>query len=199
MPAAAACKLDMLLALGSSSAAPLQAGAGTSSTAAAQRHGSHTSFLAPCPLLRAGLGVKLVVVIGARPQINAAMREQGVEPRYEHGYRVTDADSMQARAAGWTGYSAALHGALYALAEGSTVPAAWRLRCLRCLLPRLLMEGAGAAAPLGGSRLGCRQAAWLDWPPCRRPYVRRGMPEWRSSHGCQRRGGRAAAVGAGTA
>ncbi|KAL4423548.1 hypothetical protein ABPG77_006571 [Micractinium sp. CCAP 211/92] len=50
-----------------------------------------------------GLGVKLVVVIGARPQINAAMREQGVEPRYEHGYRVTDADSMQAaiRAAGY--------------------------------------------------------------------------------------------------
>ena len=50
----------------------------------------------------AGLGAKLVIVIGARPQINKAMRESGVEPRYEHGYRVTDAASLQAaiRAAG---------------------------------------------------------------------------------------------------
>ncbi|EFN52161.1 hypothetical protein CHLNCDRAFT_7287, partial [Chlorella variabilis] len=49
-----------------------------------------------------GLGAKLVIVIGARPQINKAMRESGVEPRYEHGYRVTDAASLQAaiRAAG---------------------------------------------------------------------------------------------------
>lgn len=55
----------------------------------------HLRPCAPVPR-RAGLGVKLVVVIGARPQINAAMRERGVEPRYEHGYRVTDAESMQA-------------------------------------------------------------------------------------------------------
>ena len=50
----------------------------------------------------AGLGVKLVIVIGARLQINQAMRATGVEPRYEHGYRVTDAASLQAaiRAAG---------------------------------------------------------------------------------------------------
>lgn len=50
---------------------------------------------APCPP-SAGLGVKLVIVIGARLQINKAMRESGVEPRYEHGYRVTDAAAMQA-------------------------------------------------------------------------------------------------------
>lgn len=43
-----------------------------------------------------GLGAKLVVVIGARPQINKAIRESGSEPRYEQGYRVTDALSLQA-------------------------------------------------------------------------------------------------------
>ncbi|KAK9810524.1 hypothetical protein WJX72_012135 [[Myrmecia] bisecta] len=43
-----------------------------------------------------GLGVQLVVVLGARPQINEALREQGAEPRYELGSRVTDALAMQA-------------------------------------------------------------------------------------------------------
>lgn len=37
-----------------------------------------------------------MVVIGARPQINKAIRESGSEPRYEQGYRVTDALSLQA-------------------------------------------------------------------------------------------------------
>ena len=40
--------------------------------------------------------MRLVVVIGARLQINQAMRAAGVEPTYAHGYRVTDAASMQA-------------------------------------------------------------------------------------------------------
>lgn len=43
-----------------------------------------------------GLGVKLVIVIGARPQINRAVRERGAEPQYAHGYRVTDPASLQA-------------------------------------------------------------------------------------------------------
>ena len=50
----------------------------------------------PTPSSLTGLGVKLVVVIGARPQINQAVRARGGEPRYEHGYRVTDPASMQA-------------------------------------------------------------------------------------------------------
>ena len=49
-----------------------------------------------CPPRPAGLGVRLVVVIGARLQINQAMRAAGVEPRYAHGCRVTDAATMQA-------------------------------------------------------------------------------------------------------
>lgn len=48
------------------------------------------------PPMHAGLGVKLVVVIGARPQINKAVRESGAEPQYAHGYRVTDPASLQA-------------------------------------------------------------------------------------------------------
>ena len=39
--------------------------------------------------------MKLVVVLGARPQINAAVRAAGAEPRYAHGYRVTDPASLQ--------------------------------------------------------------------------------------------------------
>lgn len=40
--------------------------------------------------------MRLVVVIGARMQINAAVRAGGGEPRYAHGYRVTDPASLQA-------------------------------------------------------------------------------------------------------
>lgn len=43
-----------------------------------------------------GLGVKIVVVLGARPQINEAVRESGQEPTHTHGYRVTDAISLSA-------------------------------------------------------------------------------------------------------
>ena len=40
------------------------------------------------------LGVRLVLVHGARPQIEERMRERGVEMRYEHGIRVTDTPAL---------------------------------------------------------------------------------------------------------
>jgi amino-acid N-acetyltransferase len=40
------------------------------------------------------LGVRLVLVHGARPQIEQRMRERGVEMRYEHGVRITDAPAL---------------------------------------------------------------------------------------------------------
>ena len=43
-----------------------------------------------------GLGVRVVVVVGARMQINEAMRAQGIEPYYAGGYRVTDDFTMKA-------------------------------------------------------------------------------------------------------
>ena len=46
-----------------------------------------------------GLGVRLVVVIGARMQINKAIRAKGSEPRYVKGYRVTDDVAMKAAVA----------------------------------------------------------------------------------------------------
>lgn len=41
------------------------------------------------------LGVKLVLVHGARPQINEAMAAAGISPRYHNGLRITDPDSLQ--------------------------------------------------------------------------------------------------------
>ncbi|MDT8428699.1 MAG: amino-acid N-acetyltransferase [Pseudomonadales bacterium] len=41
------------------------------------------------------LGVKLVLVHGARPQINQAMVEAGISPRYHNGLRITDQASLQ--------------------------------------------------------------------------------------------------------
>lgn len=46
-------------------------------------------------LLR-GLGIKLVLVHGARPQIEARLRRAGVEMRYAGGLRVTDAAALEA-------------------------------------------------------------------------------------------------------
>eukprot|EP00887_Chlorella_sp_A99_P006828 scaffold2.g6828.t1 len=46
--------------------------------------------------LLSGLGVKLVVVVGVRMQINQAVRARGREPCYASGYRVTDPETMQA-------------------------------------------------------------------------------------------------------
>lgn len=41
-----------------------------------------------------GLGVRLVVAFGARPQIERRMAERKLEPRYERGIRVTDEATM---------------------------------------------------------------------------------------------------------
>lgn len=45
--------------------------------------------------LLTSLGVRLVVVHGARPQIEARLAERGVEGRYHQGLRVTDANTME--------------------------------------------------------------------------------------------------------
>ena len=40
------------------------------------------------------LGIRLVVVHGCRPQVEAILSAQGIPSRYAHGVRVTDADAM---------------------------------------------------------------------------------------------------------
>ncbi|MCL2345377.1 MAG: amino-acid N-acetyltransferase [Desulfobulbus sp.] len=44
--------------------------------------------------LLASLGIKLVLVHGARPQIEEELREKNLEPIYHRGYRVTDAPAL---------------------------------------------------------------------------------------------------------
>ena len=44
----------------------------------------------------AGLGVRLVLVVGCRQQVNDLLEEQGVHAQHACGYRVTDAVAMQA-------------------------------------------------------------------------------------------------------
>ena len=44
----------------------------------------------------AGLGIKLVLVLGASQQIDAQLLKRGLEPHYKNGYRITDADAMLA-------------------------------------------------------------------------------------------------------
>ncbi|KAL4539039.1 hypothetical protein Ndes2437A_g02018 [Nannochloris sp. 'desiccata'] len=46
-----------------------------------------------------GLGVRLVVVVGARSRINEAIRALNMEPEYAGGYRVTDEVAMEAAVA----------------------------------------------------------------------------------------------------
>jgi amino-acid N-acetyltransferase len=43
-----------------------------------------------------GMGIKLVLVLGALPQINRFVRMRGREPRFVSGYRITDELSMEA-------------------------------------------------------------------------------------------------------
>ena len=45
--------------------------------------------------LLASLGVRLVLVHGARPQIEAQLKARAIRPRYLQGLRVTDEASMQ--------------------------------------------------------------------------------------------------------
>jgi amino-acid N-acetyltransferase len=47
-----------------------------------------------CNLL-AALGIRLVLVHGARPQINMEMMRRGLEPRFHRGFRVTDPATME--------------------------------------------------------------------------------------------------------
>ncbi len=44
--------------------------------------------------LLASLGIRLVLVHGARPQIEEELREKNIESRYHRGYRVTDAETQ---------------------------------------------------------------------------------------------------------
>ena len=43
----------------------------------------------------AGLGVRVVLVLGARQQIDELLQKQGEAPQYAAGYRVTDSVAMQ--------------------------------------------------------------------------------------------------------
>ncbi len=47
-----------------------------------------------CNLL-AALGIRLVLVHGARPQIEATLKQHGLKPRYHKGLRVTDAKALE--------------------------------------------------------------------------------------------------------
>ena len=47
-----------------------------------------------CNLL-AALGIRLVLVHGARPQIDAELARRGLEPRFHHGLRVTDPEALE--------------------------------------------------------------------------------------------------------
>lgn len=44
--------------------------------------------------LLASLGIRLVLVHGARPQIEEELREKNLESKYHRGYRITDADTL---------------------------------------------------------------------------------------------------------
>lgn len=44
--------------------------------------------------LLASLGIRLILVHGARPQIEEELREKGLESKYHKGYRITDADTL---------------------------------------------------------------------------------------------------------
>lgn len=45
--------------------------------------------------LLASLGIRLILVHGARPQIEEELQEKGLESRHHKGYRITDADTLQ--------------------------------------------------------------------------------------------------------
>jgi acetylglutamate kinase len=43
----------------------------------------------------AAVGIRAIVVHGGGPQISAAMRQAGLQPRFVHGHRVTDAETLR--------------------------------------------------------------------------------------------------------
>ena len=58
-------------------------------------------FPGGCKMIRhtcmhAGLGVKLVIVLGVQPQIDALLKERGHKPQHMGGYRITDEHAMLA-------------------------------------------------------------------------------------------------------
>ena len=53
-----------------------------------------TAFAQDCNLL-AALGIRLVLIHGARPQIEEEMARRGLQPRYHRGLRVTDAAALE--------------------------------------------------------------------------------------------------------
>ena len=57
--------------------------------------GSLAQALAQDCNLLAALGIRLVLVHGARPQIDAELERRGVKPRFHHGLRVTDAQALE--------------------------------------------------------------------------------------------------------
>lgn len=46
-------------------------------------------------LLRAGLGVQLIVVAGVNQQIDDMLQERNLTPKYVGGYRITDREAMR--------------------------------------------------------------------------------------------------------
>ena len=44
--------------------------------------------------LLVSLGIRLVLVHGARPQIEEELREKNLESKYHRGYRITDAETL---------------------------------------------------------------------------------------------------------
>ena len=78
-------------------------------------------------LLLHGLGVRLVLVVGARLKIDEAMRVAGSEPRYVRGYRVTDDVAMSAAVAA-AGTARMMVEAR--LSRAPTVTQSWELRTM---------------------------------------------------------------------
>ncbi|MFQ6372805.1 amino-acid N-acetyltransferase [Shewanella sp. YIC-542] len=57
-------------------------------------HGMFRSIINDVSLLHS-LGIKVVLVYGARPQIDAALAQQGIEPAYHNGVRITDENTLK--------------------------------------------------------------------------------------------------------
>lgn len=88
---------------------------------------SHLLSTAPVPppvlLTAAGLGVRLVIVVGARMQINQVLQEHGAEPRYVSGFRVTDAVAMEAAIEAAGKARMEIEARLSKVRRGSSIPA----------------------------------------------------------------------------
>ncbi|AWB66487.1 amino-acid N-acetyltransferase [Saccharobesus litoralis] len=61
----------------------------------AVQHPNFSNIIHDIALLRS-LGVKLVLIHGARPQIDARLEQRGLEQKIEHNIRITDTESLSA-------------------------------------------------------------------------------------------------------